>query len=361
MPRFPSLDLATSSAGRQNTIQKTQKIQEGIPYAGLPAHSIRHKSSTLKKDRLAAVKKYFTVTVYLYTGELNDPKHQTYTNWKVLSPQRIQLPEDCEFETMDEFIIILTEQIDTWPKIFAEIKKPIELFIASKFYPKHGPIHLASSVWKNFLESLLQNNFHCSSASGRTQTWNIPLCIRMHDHPNSELDTSLSPPPKTTKRKHKSKESKLQIKKEREQLIVKQEQLLTAKRKRLNEQSTNCVGIELALEVSRKRSLFDFYADELKEQEEKWKKQQEEKDQMIQALLAQIKKLEKLQKQNEASNEMAMESVIEEVDETNTEENRLLDQGMSLMGLLEGYDIVVSDEFDCCIVLDLIVSLVFSD
>lgn len=84
MSRFSGLDPTVSNASRRDAIRRTQKQQLEIPHAGSLAHSVRPKNPAGKNDRLAAVKKYFSLTVFIYTGRLNDPKLRTYENWKSL-------------------------------------------------------------------------------------------------------------------------------------------------------------------------------------------------------------------------------------------------------------------------------------
>ena len=242
------------------------------------------------------------------------------------APRRVQIPEDSEFTTMDEFINILTDQIDNWSAIFEETK-PVELFVASEYNAKHGPVHLASTVWKNSLETILKNNFQSSSSSGRSPTWTIPLCIGMHDQsPDSEPE---QPPPQLPRRKHK-RDPKRRIKKEpEEQAVVKKEpsEKPTTAQMELETKSPDLLDQEISPALTRKRSFSDFNWEQyVAEQEEKWEREREAKERTITQLLKRLKEQEVQPRKSDEEN-CDLDNSVEDITAESTEGNANTEEG----------------------------------
>jgi hypothetical protein len=63
---------------------------------------------------------------------------------------------------MEEFIDLLIQQVDGWNAI-EEKWNPCRRFIATSM--KGGPVHLATRIWKQSLESILTDNFMVTSSS----------------------------------------------------------------------------------------------------------------------------------------------------------------------------------------------------
>lgn len=199
-PTFHNEHRATVIANREEAIQKT-KSTISLPHAGRSLHGNQQAGHIIPNHRSQVA-----VQVHLWQAEVKNKRFRTYHKWESSGSTRMDLLTDSICHSKDEFLDMITINLDLWQHIVS--KGQIEEIMIAGSMDKNGPVGLLSqAVWKegHSMRTVLQRFFTSTIHKSKTE-WSIHICVgRQSDDDQDDIDIPLL---KTTSKNKNTSASK---------------------------------------------------------------------------------------------------------------------------------------------------------